>query len=442
MGECCLLKMRLKALTMVMISLLLLTGCLNSTSGNEPSSTSMNQSRQTLNVLLAVNNDSPSSKYRSDTITKYLREFEAANPGITIIVEQIPLLNLPDDLSKKLHYADLYFGPYLPNLSEEGVLADLLPLFKANQMTTDDFYTALTDMLTASGRLIGIPMSPYLTAVFYNKSWFDKADIEYPSGDWTWEQYFDVSLKLYAANKDEGNALFGSIGGANFDYFEQLLHSKGIRMISPDASQTTGYLDSPEAVNVFMELLHHLNRNTSVKKTDATGRWIIEDLKTSRAGMGAGISDLYPYLAGLSSSEGRFGIASLPRLEDGRRANVVYVHTFSITASSQNKELAWKFLKDVVLNNESAFQKNWGEQDLLTLKSASVKTGQTDMPHTSVLLDELNYAVKPIAYHNPNFTKLWMNQEIINELNRLFTVTSREDAQVSLTRIAQRMDEL
>lgn len=155
-------------------------------------------------VLLMPDHTTTSTKYRIDIFQKYTKQFETANPGVHIIIEKLPLQSYQRDLNARLKegkQTDLIFAPFYPLLAEAGMYADLLAFFKTDRMTTDDLYESLTKMATTTkGNLIGIPMSPTPLAVYYNKEWLDKAGISYPSGDWTWEQYFDLSIKLKSAN--------------------------------------------------------------------------------------------------------------------------------------------------------------------------------------------------------------------------------------------------
>ncbi|MBD2864046.1 hypothetical protein [Paenibacillus oceani] len=55
---------------------------------------------------------------------------------------------------------EIIFGPFDPVLNEQRAFAaDLIPLFKADKMTTDDLYENMVEMAKVNGKLLGIPMA-------------------------------------------------------------------------------------------------------------------------------------------------------------------------------------------------------------------------------------------------------------------------------------------
>ncbi|MBD2864045.1 hypothetical protein [Paenibacillus oceani] len=96
--------------------------------------------------------------------------------------------------------------------------------------------------------------------------------------------------------------------------------------------------------------------------------------------------------------------------------------------------MAWKFIKDVILNGDSPFQKEWIKEDLLTVKSAFQKSGQHQVPGMDVLAGELEHGIKPIVFRNAALNSVKIAD------NRLFTATTETEVMASLTDLAAEID--
>ncbi|WP_282942943.1 extracellular solute-binding protein [Paenibacillus sp. RC67] len=391
-------------------------------------------------VLLMPENTTASVKYRIDTFQKYAKQFETANPGVHIKIEKLPGQSYQRDLDARLKegkQTDLIFGPFYPILAEEGMFADLLSFFKADRMTTDDLYESLTKMVTTKGNLNGIPMSPAPLAVYYNKEWFDKAGIKYPSGDWTWEQYFDISIKLKSANTAADREIYGSTIPFELPFLESLGQSSGTSLLSPDNSKVSGYFDSRPVADAFALLAHHVNTSNAIKIVDNTGNPTLSEMTAGNVGMSIAVYGMNYFLEQNKGTAGKTAVAPLPRLEKGKKVNSVMIQTLSIAAISKQKELAWKFIKDVILDYDSEFHKEWSRQELLTSKSAVQKLNQAADPVINVFLEELNYAITPAAYRNPTLPSLLTKKNIGSTLD----ATTSTGVQAALTEAAYKIDE-
>lgn len=383
-----------------------------------------------------------SNKYRIDTFQKHAQLFEGNNAGVKVTIEKLATpKGYTAAVAERLNGAkpvDLLFGGFDIVLAEQGAFADLLSFFKSDKMTTDDLYEALVNMATLKGILIGIPMSPEPLAVYYNKEWFDKAGIPYPKGDWTWEQFLTTSVKLKAGNSIPGKEIFGSAVPFDLQMFESLAQSSGQSVLSPDANQISGYLNSKQVTDAFTLMLNHMNTGRASKPVGNSANAVLNELTNNNAGMGIGQSIIYSFLNSNANTKGKVGITALPRLDKGSRANALYFSTLSIASTSKQKELAWKFIKDVVLNGGSAFHQDWAQQELLASKSAVQKVGQQLDPGRAILFDELNYAIKPALYRNAKLNGP-IDQQLIT---RLLTSTNEAEVKAALTALAEQLDKM
>ncbi|CAG7622785.1 hypothetical protein PAESOLCIP111_02444 [Paenibacillus solanacearum] len=378
-------------------------------------------------------------KTRISTFIKYAQAFESANHGTKVTISTMPI---PDFYGAEFlerisgsHAVDLVFWPYDTLFSRQGLFVDLLHLYKEDGITHDDLYKPLTDMMTEDGKLTGIPMSPQPLAVFFNRDWFNRANLPEPTEDWTWEQFFAMSVHLKAANTARGKKIYGSAVPIILDVFESLAQSNGGSMLSPDNSYLTGYLDSRLVIEALTLLLQ--NSQDVVKKVPSATSTVLREISSGNVGMCVGRIGNYPFLSRNPELKERIGVAPLPRLDNGVRANAVWIPAvLSIVAASKQQQLAWKFIKDIVLNPESEFQYDWSKQETLTSRSSIHKLKLNDEPVWKVFIDELNHAVKPVIYRNPKIKMI----DTEDRLYRLASPSSEAEVQRELSRSASLID--
>lgn len=422
-------------MVLLIVFMVTLTGC----GAKMPGNTAIdNRHTGQLTIVLPKGKSKP-LVYMNSVFETQARAFEQANPGVTISIVGYETNRYERDIDRRMEEGepvDLVLNNYNPDTAAKWKLADLLPYFKANRMTTDDLIGPLVDMTITDGQLIGIPMSPKPLAVYYNKAWFDSASIPYPASDWTWEEFFGTSQKILAANTSEQQNRYGSSIPLDLQLFESVAQSSGTSILSAANHQTSGYLDSPKVAEAFQSIFHHLNTGPHIRKNPGTDpNTVARELTTNKVGMNIGNAAAYPLIMGAEEG-GDYGVAPLPRLEGGARANIVYISTLSIPGASKQKDLAWKFIQDVILNADSSFQEAWAQQEMLTLKTAIEKTGQNKVPGLDVLHDELNYAASPAVYRNMKLA----NVNTMESAGSLLKANNVQEVQAALTKMAGELD--
>jgi ABC-type glycerol-3-phosphate transport system substrate-binding protein len=393
-------------------------------------------------LTLVLPDGTGTNKIRSDVFQKAAKQFEEQNAGVKVTIEKLATpKGYTAAVAERLNAVkpvDLVFGGFDVVLADQGAFSDLLPLFKADKRNTDDLVEALVQMATWKGKLVGIPMSPEPLAVYYNKEWFDKAGIPYPKGEWTWEQFLNTSIALKAANTVAGKEVFGSAIPFDLQMFESLAQSSGQSVLSPDGNRTTGYLNSKPVTEAFTLLLTHMNTTRASKAVGNSANAVVSEMTNNTSGMAVGQSIVYASLSNGATTKGKIGIAPLPKLNKGVRANALYFSTLSIASASKQKELAWKFMKDVVLNSGNAFQQDWAQQELLTSKASVQKIGQQLDPGRAILFDELTAAIKPALYRNVK-----LNGPIDSKVaERLLMSTNEAEVNAALGGMAEYLDQL
>jgi multiple sugar transport system substrate-binding protein len=80
--------------------------------------------------------------------------------------------------------------------AHRGALRDLTPFMERDDVRAEDYIPALFDAFSNQGKTYGIPKDSAAWGVYYNKTMFDAAGLEYPALDWTLEDFRSMALAL------------------------------------------------------------------------------------------------------------------------------------------------------------------------------------------------------------------------------------------------------
>ncbi|MCC2686705.1 MAG: extracellular solute-binding protein, partial [Paenibacillaceae bacterium] len=242
---------------------------------------------------------------------------------------------------------------------------------------------------------------------------------------------------LKSANTDANKEVYGSIVPSELTFFETVAQSSGGNLLSPDNRSVSGYLDSRPVSEAFALLAQHLNADNAVKKVENMGNATLLEMRSGNVGMSISVYGMYYFLEQYKGTTGKTAVAPLPRLEKGKKVNSSTFSILSIAAVSKEKEIAWKFIKDEILNSDSEFHRDWSRQEMLTSKAAIKKLNQADDPILRVFYEELNYLIAPVSYRNPAFPSLFTAKTV----QSLLDTSSSDAAQAFLTDTAHKIDE-
>src|SRR5918995_1096917 len=118
--------------------------------------------------------------------------FKELHPNITIEPQVVPW----DDYWTKLQTGVAGGATYdvfwmnadgLPVYASQGALVSIQGMVDDGSIDVDAYPESLRSLYTFEDTVYGIPRDFDTIALFYNKDLFDKAGVEYPTGDWTWD---------------------------------------------------------------------------------------------------------------------------------------------------------------------------------------------------------------------------------------------------------------
>jgi multiple sugar transport system substrate-binding protein len=180
--------------------------------------------------------------------------------------------------------------------------------------------------------------------MYYNKSLFDKAGVEYPNENWTWDDFQAAAKKLTSGSGSK--KVFGAVFDPWFAPLYDVIWSYGGDMFSEDGKSCK--LSSPESTRAIQWVadLFAQGLSPSPGQLDGLGQDSSQLFLSGRAAMSIGNGRWAAFEFG-DVKQFEWKIAPIPKGPAGR-ANFFHLAMFAIASNSKNQAAAWKFLKYLV----------------------------------------------------------------------------------------------
>lgn len=120
------------------------------------------------------------------------------------------------------------------------ILLDLTDyIAESDVLEMDKFPQDIKDMYTWDDKVYAVPKDVDTIAMWYNKTLFDEAGIEYPTEDWTWDDFYEIAEKL---TKDDGSQYgFAANPSNEQDTWMNIIYTMGGTVLKDD--NTSGFDD-------------------------------------------------------------------------------------------------------------------------------------------------------------------------------------------------------
>lgn len=265
--------------------------------------------------------------------------FEEANPGI-----KVELVTTPDsDYSQKVNTsliggtaADviLAFEADIQRFAENG-LVEKLDDYVANteSFDMDDFVPAVQELTEDMNGIYGLPWTLAFEIMYYNKDMFDTAGLDYPTNDWTYEDFNEAAIALTIRDGDNVTQW-----GADALTFRGLWWS--LIGAFGDDIYTDGQIDLGDGLAKAIEYQDKLTNIDKVSPQPSSGGEMADLFASGRVAMSRNGSWM---IANYKDNEFNWDIAPLPTGD--RDYNALHTGFYTINANSEHKEEAWKFIE-------------------------------------------------------------------------------------------------
>jgi multiple sugar transport system substrate-binding protein len=175
--------------------------------------------------------------------------FEKENPNISVEVQELPWPQYWSTLQTSAQGGtapDAFWmlAQQIRPYAAGGQLLDITDAIESEGVDLSNYPQAVLDLYDqGDGAIYGLPKDFDTNAIWYNKAIFDAAGVDYPTDEWTWEDFRAAAKAI--TNPEAG--VWGVAAPIDYQggYYNSIFQAGG-QVISDDG--TTALIDSPEAI--------------------------------------------------------------------------------------------------------------------------------------------------------------------------------------------------
>lgn len=277
------------------------------------------------------------------TLEKMIAAYTEKNPDISIEIQLTPWKDYwtkleasatggtaPDVFWLNTLHSEIY--------QEGGILTDLTEAAEKSDIDLYENYTeGLISAYTIDEKLYAIPKDTGAAALWYNKELFDKAGVEYPTDDWTWEDLLQTSEEL-KGNMGEGVYAIGS--PVDFEIYSSTIFAAGGNIMTEDKKAPT--YDTPETMEGVQCWIDLIDKGYSPTIADLTDSSAATRFEAGRLAMYMGGSYMTTQFANNEEIKDKINLVEYPSY-NGKEPNMSGGLGYAVYEKSKNKEAAIDF---------------------------------------------------------------------------------------------------
>ena len=235
---------------------------------------------------------------------------------------------------------------FVDEFAADGLLYNIQP-FVDSDMSEDEFFTAAF----ASGRspnkvdsdMYALPMLFVETVLYYNIDAFDAAGLEYPTADWTWDDFLAAAKELTVDENGDGLMdQYGYYFYGRYANIESWVYQNGGRFLTEDRTQ----FEAAEQAVAAVEFLDSLIDEHGVAPQPADMDGVDSPFEAGLASMWVDGSWNVGSITGVN-----FDIAPVPSGPQNEGATAYgWSDMVSIGADTAHPEEAWAFVRCLAVN--------------------------------------------------------------------------------------------
>ena len=362
--------------------------------------------------------------------------YTAAHPNVTIEMVDLGSTDYQTVLGTQLSGSDSDFDvvtikdvPGLVTLANKGVLEPLDSLIAQDGIDLS-VYSGITDQVKVSDVLYELPFRRDIWVLFYNKDIFDKAGVDYPTNDMTWEQYDELARKI--TDTTPGSEVYG----AHYHTWRSTIQLMGILDGKHTIVDGTYDFTKPYYEMVLKQQKDGVCMDYATLKTQGLhysaafyqgnvgmlnmGSWFIPTII-------AKIKD------GENTGATNWGIVKYPHAEGVEPGSTLATITaLAIPTSAPNKDAAWDFVKFVSGAEGAEIMAGTGNTPAMSNEAINSKIAEMDgFPTDANSKEALNashaYLEMP-ANEKSSEIETVLNEQHDNIMNEISTVDEAIEA--------------
>ncbi|MEK4948724.1 ABC transporter substrate-binding protein [Carnobacterium sp. FSL W8-0810] len=334
--------------------------------------------------------------------------FEEENPEIKVNVEVTPWEQYWTKLESSAQggsMPDVFWmhSNEIANYSEGNVLMDLSETFENSEnVSIEQFPEELVELYSAEDKLLGVPKDYDTIGLWYNKALFDEAGIEYPDGNWTWDDLLVAAQEL----TDEEAGVYGILAPLNRqEGYHNFIYQNDGYVISEDKTES-GFRneETVEAVQWYADL--SVKHNVSPTQNQFADNSNLTFFQSGRGAMAFFGSWMTAEMANNEYTAENVDVAPLPQGE--KQATIFNGLANSVAENTEYPQEAQKFVE--FLSSEKAMKIQGENGSAIPALEGIDTTFNEAYPefNTQIFIDQMEYGViKPYT----NQTTRWENIE-------------------------------
>jgi multiple sugar transport system substrate-binding protein len=274
-----------------------------------------------------------------------------------------------------------------------GLTYGLNDLIAADAAWDNQMNEAIYNMGNIGGQQYYVVRDYNPLCLWYNKDVFDANNIPYPTDDWTWENLIAAAKQLTVKDASGTYVSFG-FNAQSWTYAAlTYLQSRGLDIISPDASTVEGYLDSPEVASALEEYVAFSKGDDRISPTasdmdtfGSAGAMFINGKLAMTINGGWMRSQLV-------DAKCNYGTALVP----GNHAEYLCASAYAIGSRCKNPEAAWEVVKLLTGVECSTLKVELDASSLPTIDSLLETKKANSGIEDQGLIASLDYGVQPVG---------------------------------------------
>ncbi len=297
--------------------------------------------------------------------------------------------------------ADVFNTFFDPSMLSEGFFLDMAPLLDGDpDFNREDFFPGILDQYTQDGKVYGIPTRSSYALVFYNKTLFDEAGLDYPEAGWTWD---DMLANAQALTKRSGDEVTQwGVVMQNFGHLSVIL-SQGVEPYVQNGPIFEPRFDDPEVqAGIENYLSWFVDEEVTPIETfdEESGQLLLSGvpsdigsyglIENGQVGMWLEFSDAWQYR---SEQEGlELGVVPYPanNQTENTTPSLPGGSIFMISAGTAKADAAWELIR-YLSDNTNETSMPYEEAALPARRSVAEATGYWDSVDPE-LAEALRYA--------------------------------------------------
>lgn len=276
--------------------------------------------------------------------------FAESHPGVRVVVESV-VTNYDEKLMTSIASGSppdvfLLDGPDIPTFLDRGLALDLTPYLERAGYDPQRVFPPVMEGFARNDRVFALPKDFTPMVLYLNLDVFERLGVEPPGPDgWTWSEFTRTARRLTRDVDGDGRTdIYAFDFPRNLYQWIPWVWSASADILGPDGKQATGWLDSPETVDVFRYLtglvtdaritpgVHFLETGDPAREARfATG---------GQAILESGHWTLQLLTSNMDGANLHLGVAPIPHKEDCPPSTVLYASGWAVPANARHRRLS------------------------------------------------------------------------------------------------------